>query len=388
MTNFKAFPGVLALASSAILSVSAVAGPNDSVWIQLFNPKDTNLRNDWDIKIRGEALNVDSRRTFRWAMSGADTTLEVSYENYTGSFGADNGPFGHIWYKHRTFSHYLIRAEHHFFGNQVSGGPSWAVQNNGLMLHAQSAASMGLNQDFPRSLEAQLQGPGSTADNNSTMNLCTPGTGFSTTPTGATSSTHCQSATNNSRGVLAPAWQTVSALMMGDSIGRFYVGTQLVLTFYKTVYLTGNIAGDSTATRPSSNIPWGSGYITLQAESHGTRFRRVEVLNLEGCMTPADANYKTYFVKHDSTACNKPAGVLGGRADVRASTPMRFVGNAVKVGGSGFVTLQVFDLRGNVVARHTASAPFQWTPSVKQAGMHVIRAITPKGTYTEKAALF
>ena len=65
MTNFKAFPGVLAIAASALLSTAAVAGPNDSVWIQLFNPKDTNLRNDWDIKIRGEALNQDSRRTFR-----------------------------------------------------------------------------------------------------------------------------------------------------------------------------------------------------------------------------------------------------------------------------------------------------------------------------------
>ncbi|MCD6023846.1 MAG: hypothetical protein K0Q91_762, partial [Fibrobacteria bacterium] len=51
--------GLIAFAASAFLSVSAVAGPNDSVWIQLFNPKDTNLRNDWDIKIRGEALNVD-----------------------------------------------------------------------------------------------------------------------------------------------------------------------------------------------------------------------------------------------------------------------------------------------------------------------------------------
>jgi hypothetical protein len=387
MTNLKAFQGVGALVASALFSTAAVAGPNDSVWIQLFNPKDTNLRNDWDIKIRGEALNQDSRRTFRWAMSGADTTLEVSYENYTGGFGGDNGPFGHIWYKHRTFSHYLIRAEHHFFGSQVSGGPSWAVQNNGLMLHAQSAASMGLNQDFPRSLEAQLQGPSSTADNTSTMNLCTPGTGFSTTPTGATSNTHCQSAANNSRGVLAPNWQTVSALMLGDSIGRFYVGSQLVLTFYKTVYLTGNILGDSTATRPANNTPWGSGYITLQAESHGTRFRRVEVLNLEGCMTPTDINYKSYFVKNDPAACGLPAGVMS-RQDVRAGAPMNFVGNAIKVGGSGFVTLQIFDLRGNVVARHAAQAPFQWTPAVKQSGMHLIRAITPRGSYTERAPLF
>lgn len=375
--------------AAGLFALPVKAGPNDSVWIQLFNPKDTNLRNDWDIHIRGEAFNQDSRRTFRWAMSGADTTLEVSYENYTGNFGGDNGPFGHIGYKHRPFSYYLIRAEHHFFGNQVTGGPSWAVQNNGLMLHSQSMASMGLNQDFPRSLEAQLQGPSSTADNNSTMNLCTPGTGFSTTPTGATSSTHCQSAANNSRGVLAPAWQTVSALMMGDSIGRFYVGPQLVLTFYKTVYLTGNIAGDSVATRPSSSIPWGSGYIVLQAESHGTRFRRVELLNLEGCMTVGDAAYKSYFVKHDASACVGSTGIQGHSAtDARYAAPMTLIGNSIKVGGNGRVTLEVYDLSGARVGGFSAQAPFHWEAPVRKAGMHVVKAITEKGSYTQKMPLF
>ncbi|MCD6024515.1 MAG: hypothetical protein K0Q91_1431, partial [Fibrobacteria bacterium] len=133
----------------------------------------------------------------------------------------------------------------------------------------------------------------------------------------------------------------------------------------------------------------GSGYITLQAESHGTRFRRVEVLNLEGCMTPTDANYKSYLVKHDSTACAGTAGVKGNSAqEARYNSPMSFIGSAVKVGGAGLVRLQVFDMRGALVGSHTAQAPFQWTPAVKRSGMHVIRAITPKGTYTEKAALF
>jgi hypothetical protein len=383
---FRILP-LFALVAAIVLPTTARAqgGPNDSVWIQLFNKADTNLRNDWDIKIRGEAFNQDSRRTFRWAVTGSDTTFEVNYENYTASFGGDNGPFGHVAYKHRTFSYYLIRAEHHFFGSQVTGGPSWAVQNNGLMLHSQSMASMGLNQDFPRSIEAQLQGPNSTADGNSTMNLCTPGTGFSTTPTGTTSSTHCLTSANNSRGVLAPAWQTVSALVLADSIHRYYVGPTLVLTYYKTVYLTGNIAGDSTATRPANNTPWGSGYIALQAESHGTRFRKVEVLNLEGCMTPGNPNYKSYLVKHDTAACN----VVSVRAkEARSRAPMTFIGGAVKVGGSDRVTLEVFDMSGARVGRHTAQAPFQWSPSVNTSGVHVIRAITPKGTYTEKATLF
>jgi hypothetical protein len=67
---------------------------------------------------------------------------------------------------------------------------------------------------------------------------------------------------------------------------------------------------------------------------------------------------------------------------------MTFIGGAVKVGGSDRVTLEVFDMSGARIGRHTAQAPFQWSPSVSTSGVHVIRAITPKGTYTEKATLF
>src|SRR5690606_8570175 len=82
---------VLAALLSALSSPTS-AGPADSVWIQLFNKADTNIRNDWDVKIRGEGLNQDPRRTFRWAVAGSDTVLEVNYSGYTGNFGGDNGP--------------------------------------------------------------------------------------------------------------------------------------------------------------------------------------------------------------------------------------------------------------------------------------------------------
>jgi hypothetical protein len=46
-----------------------------------------------------------------------------------------------------------------------------------------------------------------------------------------------------------------------------------------------------------------SGYITLQAETAPIDFRKVELLNLEGCTDPKASNYKTYFVKSDNTQC-------------------------------------------------------------------------------------
>lgn len=45
------------------------------------------------------------------------------------------------------------------------------------------------------------------------------------------------------------------------------------------------------------------GFIALQSESHPIEFRKVELLNLKGCMDPNAANYKSYYVRHDPDAC-------------------------------------------------------------------------------------
>jgi hypothetical protein len=45
------------------------------------------------------------------------------------------------------------------------------------------------------------------------------------------------------------------------------------------------------------------GYISLQSESHPVEFRKVELLNLAGCMDREASNYKSYYVKSDSSQC-------------------------------------------------------------------------------------
>jgi len=46
-----------------------------------------------------------------------------------------------------------------------------------------------------------------------------------------------------------------------------------------------------------------AGFIALQAETGPTDFRKVEVLNLEGCTDPKAKTYKSYYVKSNPGAC-------------------------------------------------------------------------------------
>ena len=64
--------------------------------------------------------------------------------------------------------------------------------------------------------------------------------------------------------------------------------------------------GQASPTDPKVKIdgtPLPGGYISLQAETAPIDFRKVELLNLEGCMDRKAANYKTYFVKSNPSKC-------------------------------------------------------------------------------------
>ena len=50
-------------------------------------------------------------------------------------------------------------------------------------------------------------------------------------------------------------------------------------------------------------MPLTGGYISIQAETAPIDFRKIELLNLEGCMNPAAASYKSYFVKSNPAMC-------------------------------------------------------------------------------------
>lgn len=230
-------------------------------WIQLFNGKDLT---DWDIKFKGSVLNENYKNTFRVE----DGLLKVRYDEWD----AFNGEFGHIFYN-IPFSHYRLRIEYRIVGEQVAGGPGWAFKNNGAMLHSQSAESMGLLQDFPVSIEAQLLG-GDGKHKRPTNNLCTPGTNV--VMNGELIERHCTSST--SKTFHGDEWVTVEMIVYGDSIIHHIVEGDTVLTYSKPQVGGGSIP-DGFELAPGTLLS--EGYIALQAESHPFDFRKVEVLILK-----------------------------------------------------------------------------------------------------------
>lgn len=231
-------------------------------WIQLFNGKDLT---GWDIKIKGHNLNENYGNTFRVE----DGLLKVRYDQYTDF----NEQYGHIFYN-KNFSAYVVMVEYRFVGDQVKGGPGWATRNSGIMLHGQSAASMGKDQDFPISLEEQLLG-GNGKDPRSTANLCTPGTNV--VMNGKLIKDHCISST--SKTYHGEQWVRAGALVLGDSVIKHFVFSDTVIVYNKPQTGGGNVA-DADPTLVTEGRLLKEGSISLQSESHPVDFRKVELFDL------------------------------------------------------------------------------------------------------------
>ena len=219
--------------------------------------------------------------------------LKVSYDKYD-TFG---GRFGHLFYK-TPFSHYVIAVEYRFVGEQVKDGPDWAFRNNGVMIHGQPVETMKKDQDFPISIEAQLLGGRGDGSARSTANLCTPGTNV--VMNGQLETRHCIGST--SKTFDGDQWVRVEVEVHGGGAIVHRVNGETVLQYEKPQIGGGNVAGHDPALKKDGELLT-SGSISLQAESHPTEFRKVELLNLAGCMDKKAKNYKSYFEKDEPSTC-------------------------------------------------------------------------------------
>src|SRR5262249_1469041 len=124
-------------------------------------------------------------------------------------------------------------------GEQLPAASSlaWARRNNGLMLHAPDPKTMLKDQDFPISIEVQLLGG------------------------------------------------------LGDELIRHIIDGQTVLE-YSRPQIGGGAAAPTDPRVKVDGTPLTGGFIALQAETAPTDFRKVELLNLEGCTDPKARNYK------------------------------------------------------------------------------------------------
>ncbi len=246
---------------TALLLSTLVPGAlqaDEADWTPIFNGKNLD---GWAAKFSGHTLGDNILNTFRVE----DGVLRVSYEQYE-KFG---GRFGHLFYK-SPYKSYRLKFDYRFLGEQVTGGPGWAFRNNGVMIHAQAPETMGLDQDFPVSIEVQLLGQ--TGDKaRPTGNVCTPGTHIELD--GKLEKNHCIG--SSSKTYAGDGWVTAEIEVAPDGTVTHYIDGEQVMQYTRTQLDPSD--KDAAALMQDGQTALTSGYIALQAESHPTEFRNLEI---------------------------------------------------------------------------------------------------------------
>ncbi|HVZ98947.1 MAG TPA: DUF1080 domain-containing protein [Caulobacterales bacterium] len=243
---------VCALLAACATSSAEPASPH---WRSLFNGRDLD---GWSAKFTHHPLGENYNDTFR-AEHGV---LVVSYDRWT----MLEGQFGHLFYR-QPFGHFRLRLQYRFVGAQAAGAPGWALRNNGVMILAQPPETMGLDQDFPDSVEVQLLG-GDGVHPRTTANMCSPGT--SIFMDGERRTQHC---INSTAPAPAPGeWASIEVEVDHGRVIRHIVDGRTVMEY------SAPLLDEDKPWSPTRELT--GGYIALQAESHPTEFRNIEVMEL------------------------------------------------------------------------------------------------------------
>lgn len=252
--------------SSASAADGESAEPDTGEWIQLFDGKSLD---GWTPKVRYHELGENYGNTFRVE----DGLLKVRYD--AEAYKTFDERFGHLYYE-KPYSHYRLRVEYRFVGEQCKGGPGWATRNSGMMLHGEDPTLITLDQDFPTSIEFQLLG-GDGKSPRTTGNLCTPGTNV--VKDGMLFKPHCTSA--KSETYAGEQWVTAEVEMHGSGKVKHFVNGQLVLEYEQPQLDERNAHAKMLIEKQGGKLLLEGGFISLQSESHPCDFRKVELMVLE-----------------------------------------------------------------------------------------------------------
>jgi len=276
-----------------------VNNPEIEDWSQLYNGKNFF---GWDIKFAGEEMNVNYKNTF----IAMDSFIRVAYNEYE----TFDDKYAHMYYS-QPYSHYKLKFDYRFFGDQVKGGASWNVRNSGIMVHSQSAQSNDFEQHFPVSIELQLLGGLQEGKPRTTGNMCSPGTNI--VLNGLLDERHCIS--SSSQTYYGDQWVSAEMIVLGDSIIHHIIEGDTVLTYTQPqiddAFISNNDSGNGWRDFGVFSQTWkgrngellSSGYIALQAESHPIDFRGLQLLDLSGCMDKNAVNFKSYYMSSDPSSC-------------------------------------------------------------------------------------
>jgi hypothetical protein len=138
------------------------------------------------------------------------------------------------------------------------------------MFHSQSPESMGLEQSFPVSIEAQFLG-GNGTDERPTANLCTPGTNV--VIAGELVTRHCTNATSAT--YHGDQWVTVEIEVNGGSTVRHIIDGKAVIEYEQPQLDPADAEGQKLIN--DGVLLLEKGYMALRAESHPVEFRKVEI---------------------------------------------------------------------------------------------------------------
>ncbi len=248
----------------SVLFISCGQKNEDEKWIQLFNGTDLT---GWTPKIAGYEVGDNFGNTFRVE----EGLIKVRYEEYDSL----RNRFGHLFYKDE-FSHYKLRVEYRFLGNQAPGAPGWAYRNSGIMIHGQTPESMDLDQDFPTSIEVQLLGSDSTTERTN-MNLCTPGTNV--VINNELVLDHCIN--SSSELYFDDMWVTAELEVRGNDVIYHILNGDTVIQYNNPQLDERDFTFTKLIDLNNGEKMLSKGTISLQSEGHPIDFRKVEILILE-----------------------------------------------------------------------------------------------------------
>lgn len=251
------------LCASMWATLALAAAPtwaaDDGGWHSLFNGRDLS---GWTVKINKHPLGDNHANTFRVE----DGILKVGYDGY----GKFDERFGHL-YSNQAYSHYVLRLEYRITGAAMADAPPWAKLNSGVMIHAQSPLTLGLNQAWPVSMEFQFLAAGATAGRQ-TGNAVTPGTNLELG--GKLRTDHIVESTSK----LFPVdeWVAVEVEVHGnDEVIHRVNGTEVLR--YQRPQLDPREDSAKALLAAGAPLQLSFGHIALQAESQPVWFRNIKI---------------------------------------------------------------------------------------------------------------
>ena len=260
--------------------------PNAREWIQLFNGRDLA---DWTAKFAKHDLGENFGNTFRVE----EGLLKVRYDQWP----TFNGEFGHLFYKD-AFSYYLSRP------STASWASRCAAARPGQSATTVSCCTARTRERCSRIRIFRSRSKSSCWAAPAMGGLARPATSarqvrmWSTN--GQLHTAHCTNSTSKTYD--GEQWVRVEVLVHGDELVRHVVEGQTVLEYSKPQIGGGQVAPVDPGVK-IDGTPMVSGYISLQAETAPVDFRKVELLNLEGCTDPRASTFKAYIVKSNPAMC-------------------------------------------------------------------------------------